>query len=269
MINKIYLNTVNSIAKNIIQIKESKKKVFCLIAGSQGSGKTTLSLNIKKKLQSKKFKVLVLSIDNFYSSKKIRNKLSKNISKLFITRGVPGTHNLKSLKETLKIFRSDKKKKYKLPYFSKGHDDILHSKSINLTFPYDIFILEGWCLGFPGSTEKKLKKPINKLEKKFDKNLKWRKYVNTMSKKYQFSIYKYSDLSVFLKIPSFKYVFYWRKKQEQQVAKKLRMNSIELKMFISFYERITLDLLKNYKKYFNSFVKIDSKHNFGPLRLIK
>ena len=110
MINKIYLNTVNSIAKNIIQIKERKKKVFCLIAGSQGSGKTTLSLNIKKKLQSKKFKVLVLSIDNFYSSKKIRNKLSKNISKLFITRGVPGTHNLKSLKETLKIFRSDKKK---------------------------------------------------------------------------------------------------------------------------------------------------------------
>jgi len=172
VINKIYLNTVNSIAKNIIQIKESKKKVFCLIAGSQGSGKTTLSLNIKKKLQSKKFKVLVLSIDNFYSSKKIRNKLSKNISKLFITRGVPGTHNLKSLKETLKIFKSNKTKKYKLPYFSKGHDDILHSKSINLRFPYDIFILEGWCLGYPGSSEKKLKKPINKLEKKFDKNLK-------------------------------------------------------------------------------------------------
>ena len=76
----------------------------------QGSGKTTLSQNIKKKLQSKKLKVLVLSIDNFYSSKKIRNKLSKKISKLFITRGVPGTHNLKSLKETLKIFKSNKKK---------------------------------------------------------------------------------------------------------------------------------------------------------------
>ena len=269
MINKIYLNTVNSIAKKIIHLKESKKKVFCLIAGPQGSGKTTLSLNIKKKLQSRKLKVLVLSVDNFYSSKKTRNKLSKKISKLFITRGVPGTHNLKFLRETLKIFRSDKKKRYKLPYFSKGHDDIVNSKAINLTFPYDIFILEGWCLGFPGSTEKKLKKPINKLEREFDKNLKWRKYVNTMSKKYDVTIYKYSNFSVFLKIPSFKYVFHWRKKQEQQVAKKLRMNSIELKMFISFYERITLDLLKNYKKYFNSFVKIDSKHNFGPLRLIK
>ena len=79
--------------EKIIQLNERKKKVFCLIAGSQGSGKTTLSQNLKKKLQSKKFRVLVLSIDNFYSSKKIRNKLSKKISKLFITRGVPGTHN--------------------------------------------------------------------------------------------------------------------------------------------------------------------------------
>ena len=269
MINKIYLNTVDNITEKIIQLKEQKKKVFCLIAGSQGSGKTTLSQNLKKKLQSKKFKVLVLSIDNFYSSKKIRNKLSKKISKLFITRGVPGTHNLKSLKEILKIFKSNKKKKYNLPYFSKGHDDILYSKSINLTFPYDIFILEGWCLGYPGSIERKLKKPINNLERKFDKNLKWRKYVNTMSKKYEASIYKYSNFSVFLKIPSFNYVFHWRKKQEQQLAKKLRMNSKELKNFISFYERITIDLLKNYKKYFDSFVTIDSKHNFGPLRFIK
>ena len=240
-----------------------------MIAGSQGSGKTTLSLKIKKKLQNKKLKVLVLSIDNFYSSKKIRNKLSKKISELFLTRGVPGTHNLKFLKKTLKKIKSNKKIKYKLPYFSKGHDDILNSKSLNLTFPYDVFILEGWCLGYPGSIKKKLKKPINTLENNFDKNLKWRKYVNTMSKKYEVSIYKYSNFSVFLKIPSMKHVFGWRKKQEQQLAKKLRMNNNELKMFISFYERITLDLLKNYKKYFDSFVTIDSKHNFGPLRFIK
>ena len=269
MINKIYLNTVDNISNKIIQIKERKKKVFCLISGPQGSGKTTLSQNIKKKLQSKKLKVLVLSIDNFYFSKKIRNKLSKKISKLLITRGVPGTHNLKSLKETLKIFKSNKKKRYKLPYFSKGHDDILYSRSISLTFPYDIFILEGWCLGYPGSKKKKLKKPINTLERNFDKNLKWRKYVNTMSKKYEVSIYKYSNFSVFLKIPSMKYVFGWRKKQEQQLAKKLRMNNNELKMFLSFYERITIDLLKNYKKYFDSFVRIDSKHNFGPLKFIR
>ena len=269
MINKIYLDTVNNISQKIISTKEKKKKVFCLISGSQGSGKTTLSLNIKKKLQSKNLKVLVLSIDNFYSSKKIRNKLSKEISQLFVTRGVPGTHNLKLLRETLKIFKSNKKIKYKLPYFSKGHDDILNSKSINLTFPYDVFILEGWCIGYPGSTEQRLKKPINKLERKYDKNLKWRKYVNEMSKKYKVSIYKYSNFSVFLKIPSFKYVFDWRKKQEQQLPKKLQMNSKELKNFISFYERITVDLLKNYKKYFDSFVTIDSKHNFRPLRFIK
>ena len=157
-----------------------------------------------------------------------------------------------------------------IPKFDKSNDDrAIKSKWTKVTKAPDVIIFEGWCVGATHQKDKMLKKPINLIERNFDKNLKWRKYVNTMSKKYQFSIYKYSDLSVFLKIPSFKYVFYWRKKQEQQVAKKLRMNSIELKMFISFYERITLDLLKNYKKYFNSFVKIDSKHNFGPLRFIK
>ena len=69
--------------------------------------------------------------------------------------------------------------------------------------------------------KKKLKKPINNLERNFDKNLKWRKYVNTMSKKYEVSIYKYSNFSVFLKIPSFKHVFGWRKKTRAATSKKI------------------------------------------------
>ena len=172
-----------------------------MISGSQGSGKTTFSSKIKTELEKKKLKVLVLSIDNFYLSKKDREKISKKITNLLLTRGVPGTHNLKLLKDVLNNFKKGKKIKYKLPLFSKGHDDILKSKFINLNFPYDVFILEGWCVGYQGVVSKKLKKPVNQMEKNFDRNLKWREYVNSMSKKYALTIYKKADFSVFLKIP--------------------------------------------------------------------
>jgi D-glycerate 3-kinase len=269
VINKSYLNTVKEVSDQITGLRKKRKNIFCLISGPQGSGKTTFSSHVKSALQKKKLKVLVLSIDNFYLSKKDRQNLSNKTSNLFLTRGVPGTHNLKLLKEVVQKFKSKNKGKFKLPLFSKGHDDILKSKFINLNFPYDVFILEGWCVGYQGSSKLRLKKPVNQMEKLLDQNLRWRSYVNKMSKKYASLIYKKSDFSIFLKIPSFNQVFYWRKKQEQQIPKKLRMNNNELKKFISFYQRITMDLLKDYKKCFKSFISIDSKHNFGKYKILK
>jgi len=269
VINKSYLNTVKEVSDQIIGLRKKRKNIFCLISGPQGSGKTTFSSHVKSALQKNKLKVLVLSIDNFYLSKKDRQNLSNKTSNLFLTRGVPGTHNLKLLKEVVQKFKSKNKGKFKLPLFSKGHDDILKSKFIDLNFPYDVFILEGWCVGYQGSSKLRLKKPVNQIEKSLDKNLRWRSYVNKMSKKYSSLIYKKSDFSIFLKIPSFNQVFYWRKKQEQQIPKKLRMNNNQLKKFISFYQRITMDLLKDYKKCFKSFISIDSKHNFGKYKILK
>jgi len=269
VINQSYLNTVKDVCEQIIDLKKNKKNIFFLISGPQGSGKSTFSFHVKKSLEKKKLKVLVLSIDNFYLSKNDRLNLSKKISNLFETRGVPGTHNFKFLKEVLKKFRLNKKARFKLPLFSKGYDDILKSKYIDLKFPYDVFILEGWCVGYQGSPNNQLQKPINKMEKDLDPKLNWRKYVNEMSKKYNVSIYKKCDFSIFLKIPSFNQVFYWRKKQEQQIPKKLRMTSKQLKKFISFYQRITMNLLKDYKKNFNGYISIDEKHNFGKLKKLK
>lgn len=269
MINKSYINTVKETADKIIFLKKKKENIFCLISGAQGSGKTTFALHVKNILKKKKLKVLLLSIDNFYLDKRERVKLSSKISNLFLTRGVPGTHNLKLLKEILKEFKSNKKKKFKLPLFSKGHDDVLQSKFVNIYFPYDIFLLEGWCAGYQGCNDQKLKKPINNMEKYLDKSLKWRSYANKMSKKYFLYVYSKSDFSIFLKIPSFNQVFNWRKQQEQELPKKLRMDDYQLRKFISFYQRITMDLLRNYKKTFKSYISIDLKHNFGKLKLLK
>ena len=77
MINQSYLNTVKDVCEQIIDLKKNKKNIFFLISGPQGSGKSTFSFHVKKSLEKKKLKVLVLSIDNFYLSKNDRLNLSK------------------------------------------------------------------------------------------------------------------------------------------------------------------------------------------------
>ena len=108
MFNQNYHNIVFEVTNKILEQQKKSRNLFCLVSGPQGSGKTTFAGIIKEELIKKKLKVLVLSIDDFYLSKKDRLQLSKKISPLFITRGVPGTHNLNFLKKVLNIFFSNK-----------------------------------------------------------------------------------------------------------------------------------------------------------------
>ena len=91
---------------NFINI--SGKNKF-LIGGSQGIGKSSLIKIISNTLNKiYKKKVLSLSLDDYYLSKKQRLTLSKNKNKLLITRGVPGTHNVKKLIDEIKKFDKSK-----------------------------------------------------------------------------------------------------------------------------------------------------------------
>ena len=80
-----------------------------MIAGSQGSGKSSLSKLISfylKKYCSKNS--VIISLDDFYLSKNSRIKLSKKIHSLFITRGVPGTHVLEEINSAVLSDQKDK-----------------------------------------------------------------------------------------------------------------------------------------------------------------
>ena len=101
MFNQNYKKILFQVTSQLLKRKKNKKNLFCLVSGPQGSGKTTFTGFIKNQLEKQKLKVLVLSIDDFYLSKKDRFKLSQKISPLFMTRGVPGTHNLKKLMKRL------------------------------------------------------------------------------------------------------------------------------------------------------------------------
>ena len=164
----------------INNINNSKDNKF-IIAGPQGSGKSTLTKLLKLTLEKiYKKKVMLLSIDDYYLSKKKRIELSKKVHSLLITRGVPGTHNIKKLKDHINQFIEGKYPINTLT-FDKLTDDV--SKKRKIIKNADILLLEGWCCGSKPMTNEYLYKNINNLERKLDKNNNWRKYYNTFLKK--------------------------------------------------------------------------------------
>ena len=114
--------------------------------------------------------------------------------------------------------------------------------------------------------------PINELEKYKDKKRIWRTKVNNELKKKYKDIFKLIDVTIFLKVPSFKHVFKWRLLQEKKLSvaskgKKI-MNKTQIKNFIMFYERLTKHMLKNFDKSADSVIKIDEKHRLKSIRFI-
>ena len=268
-LNNFYLPLSKMIKEEYI--KKKKTKVIGL-TGGQGTGKSTIS-NILKIILKETYNLetVIFSIDDFYKTLQERKKMSKKISNLFLTRGVPGTHDTQMLFQCIKNLKTNKFKKMKIPKFDKSIDDRLKkNKWLRVQKKPNIVIFEGWCIGATAQKEKDLNSPINKLEKYEDNKKIWRQKVNLELKKNYMKIFNLIDKLIFLKIPNFKYVFKWRLLQE----KKLRitgkgnktMNNNEIKNFIMYYERITKYMLKTLPKKADAVISIDERHRLKSIR---
>ena len=263
----IYNKSKSSKIKNLKKIyipisfwinNKCKKKGRTLIlglSGSQGSGKTTVT-GILQIILKKFFKknIYVISIDDFYKTLRDRNRMSQQKHSLFKTRGVPGTHDINLIKNFFISVKRKKFKKIKLPKFNKSIDD--RSKKNywhNINKRPEIIILEGWCVGAKPQIISSLRKPVNILERHEDKDLIWRKYANEKLKKEYKEVFAMIDYFIFMKVPNFKIVFKWRLLQESKLRKKLHykkkiMTYSAIKRFIMFYQRITLQMMKDLSK---------------------
>ena len=115
--------------------------------------------------------------------------------------------------------------------------------------------------------------PVNELEKHKDKKKIWRIRVNQELKRDYKKIFKLIDKIIFLKVPSFKYVFKWRLLQEQKLritskGKKI-MSFNQIKNFIMFYERITKHMLKTLTYKADAVIKIDNEHRLKSIKFNK
>ena len=262
-LNRFYL-PMSKMIKNDYTFKKQTKIIG--LTGGQGTGKSTIS-NILKIILKEAYNLetVIFSIDDFYKTLKERKKMSRKISNLFLTRGVPGTHDTKMLFRCLKMLKINNFKKMNIPKFDKSIDDrSKKNKWLKVKKKPNIVIFEGWCVGATAQKNKDLNSPINKLEKLKDNKKIWRQKVNLELKRSYKKIFNLIDKLIFLKVPSFKYVFKWRLLQE----KKLRitskgnktMNDKQIENFVMFYERITKNMIKILSKKADVVIGIDKKH---------
>jgi len=252
--------------------KEKGKTLFLGFSGGQGSGKTTV-VKILKIILKKFFKrkIHVSSIDDFYKTLKDRNKMSYTAHPLFKTRGVPGTHDINLIKKFFYFIKRKNFRKTKLPKFDKSIDDRLKKKYwFNVKERPEIVILEGWCVGAQPQPNSLIKKPINILEKYEDQDLIWRKHVNEKLKREYKKLFAMIDCYIFMKIPNFNMVFKWRLLQENKLRevlgyKKKIMSYNEIKRFIMFYQRITLQMVRDLSKSASIVMPLNKNHEIKKL----
>ena len=255
-----------------------KKPLIIGLAGGQGSGKTTIS-SILSIILKKYFKlsVFIVSIDDFYKTRKDRKILSRKKHALLMTRGVPGTHDINLILNFFKKIRSKKFKRLEVPKFNKAIDD-RYNKNLwyKIKSKPDIIIFEGWCVGAKAQKVNQLKKPINPLEKVYDKGGKWRVYVNNQLKNKYNKLFNQLDGLLYLKAKNFNLLRQWRLKQERKLLvqtknkKNLKiMSSGEVINFMQTYERITQQMFKDTLKSSSIMMNLNINHQIEKIKFKK
>ena len=115
-----------------------------------------------------------------------------------------------------------------------------------------------------------IKQPTNVLEKYEDQELTWRKHVNEKLKRDYKKLFAMIDCYIFMKIPNFKIVLKWRWLQENKLKKMSRykkkiMSYNEIKRFIMFYQRITLQMVKDLSKSASIVMLLSKNHGIKKL----
>ena len=158
-----------------------------------------------------KLNVFIVSIDDFYKSRKDRKILSEKKHTLLMTRGVPGTHDIDLMLSFFRKVKSEKFKSLLVPKFNKAIDD-RYKKSLwhKVKTKPNVVIFEGWCVGAKAQSSSQLNKPINSLERVHDQGTKWRTHVNNQLKTKYKKLFDQLDGLLYLKAKNFNYRLSWR-----------------------------------------------------------
>lgn len=245
------------------------------INGAQGSGKTTtaelLAITLR---QVHGLRTVQCSIDDFYLTHGERAQLARVIHPLLITRGVPGTHDLKLLDHTLhRLMTQGPAETTRVPRFNKALDDRRPENDWeSFRGPADVVILEGWCVGTPPQPKTRLKEAINTLEAEEDTDGAWRKYINDALCEGYRSLFDQLDLLILLKVPDFSAVIEWRSLQEQKLADQAGhllgsriMDAAAIQRFVMHYERLTRWNLETLPSIADLTLEIDRAHRFAKV----
>lgn len=234
-------------------------KVFA-IAGLQGTGKSTLSLQLARLGEERGLRVVPLSIDDFYLGHAERARLGREIHPLCATRGVPGTHDPALACAVIDALAQGRPTA--LPRFDKIADDRLPESAWPRVGHADLVVLEGWFLKVPPQAPAELEDPINRLERQEDPDGTWRRWSNDCLARDYPPLWERLPQLWFLQGPGFDIVPKWRWQQEQtlqaQHPDRKAMTHPQVLRFVQFFERVSRQAMQTLPAIADRTVRLDA-----------
>lgn len=233
---------VEKIAQPLLSQTRARPLVFG-VSGGQGVGKSTFCAALETYVQAAGRRALTLALDDFYLPKAARQALAQSVHPLCKTRGVPGTHDVARLQQTLtRLLAGDLS--LPLPVFSKSHDDVLPPEQWRrIEAQPDIILLEGWCVGARGSFLSP--HPQTEWELAQDSDGVWKQWSQTQASAYE-AIWAACDGLMLMRQDDFASVIDSRWAQEQDNAAASGLWQFESRAqvaeFCAHYESWTLGL---------------------------
>lgn len=252
MFSSLRLPAVRNMAEHIVNclmkhrsrfpVEVQCPPLFVGVQGPQGSGKTFMTLCLREQfaLLPNPISVAVLSIDDLYLPREglVTLAATHPANRLLQGRGHPGTHDVElgcALLEKIQVINilASNEAEVELPIFDKslfnGEGDRLPHGRI-LRPPVDVFILEGWCVGFyPASeavVEKRWNESVPGLEGQFNmQTFTSKEHVLAINERLRAYKGLWDMLDVFIQIKgpsshSLKIIYKWRMQQEHDMKEK-------------------------------------------------
>ncbi len=278
--------TILPLAQHLHSLRQDRAEpVIIGIHGAQGTGKSTLALFLRE-LLTKHYRIPTasFSLDDLYLTRAEREKLAEEVHPLFITRGVPGTHDIALGQQVVdQLKAAGPETETPIPAFDKSRDDrcpqdqwpVFRGRA-------NVILIEGWCMGAaPAASEAELTEPVNELEQSEDPEGTWRQYVNRCLKGEYGQFFNQVDSLVMLRAPSMECVLQWRTLQEHKLRERTGsapkegeasaeaaqpsriMSDEEVVRFIMHYERITRASLAEMPARADCLINVGEDHSFG------
>lgn len=276
--------TILPLADRICALHDTEKQPIVVgIHGAQGTGKSTLTLFLREiLLRHRNRSAANFSLDDIYLTRGERQDLAERVHPLFITRGVPGTHDVALGQQVLNRLRSAvPEDATPIPAFDKSRDDrVPRDQWPVFGGSAEVILLEGWCLDARPEQDSALAQPMNPLEENEDPDGVWRSYVNDQLKGEYRKFFDEIDFLIMLKAPSMACVLEWRRLQEQKLANKIRnapksggphdgaqelriMTDEEVGRFVMHYERVTRACLAEMPGRADVLINVAEDHSLG------
>jgi len=236
------------------------------LTGVQGSGKSTLAAQLANAGKARGLTVIVLSIDDFYLTRRQRQALGRRVHPLLATRGPPGTHDIALAGATLDALRQFQPgDRLSLPRFDKlGDRRLPPSRWRRVQQRPDLVVFEGWFLKVPPEPDELLDEPLNALERNEDADGRWRRHCNAALADYA-ALWQRLDRLLWLRGPGFEIVPRWRWQQERtlQAAHPGRnaMSRAQVERFVLFFERVSRQAERTLAGIADRIVDVDENRN--------